>query len=157
MGVDDGTRGGRAGGRCRRRLVPLADEEHGSPEEFCALLADRGRYANVVEGFDPSDVTRSLDQLELARVHLQELWDAAPSEIRDDLAVQVDAVERMIQALEAVDADDSVAAVEALREAQGEFGDVRRSAANLERWSAENCPAVDPDPDEEAPPAGAEQ
>jgi hypothetical protein len=135
----------------------LADEDDGSPEAFCALLADRGRYASVVEGFDPSDVTRSLDQLALARTHLQELWDAAPSEIRDDLAVQVDAVERMIEALETVDADDSVAAVEALRGVQDELGDVPQSAGNLERWSARNCPAGDPDPDEEAPPAGVEQ
>jgi hypothetical protein len=45
-------------------------EDDGSPEELCALLADRERFSAVVDNFEPADVGRSLDQLRVAREQL---------------------------------------------------------------------------------------
>jgi hypothetical protein len=116
-----------------------AQDRGGSVEEFCALVQDRSRFQRIVDDFDPSDVVRALDQLRTAQLELETLVDAAPSEVRSDLQLQADAVETMIDALESVDPNDTVAAAEALNAARAQLDDVPAATMRLEAWTREHC------------------
>jgi hypothetical protein len=120
-------------------LFLRTDDQEGSAEELCALLADRSRFSAVVEGFDPSDVSRSLDQLRLARDELVELRAAAPAELHPDLDVQIEATDALIGALEQVDPGDTTAAHEALRSVEPELAGVAGAYARLEQWASQHC------------------
>jgi hypothetical protein len=116
-----------------------AQDRGGSVEELCALVQDRSRFQRIVDDFDPSDVVRALDQLRTAQLELETLVDAAPSEVRSDLQLQADAVETMIDALESVDPNDTVAAAEALNAARAQLDDVPAATMRLEAWTREHC------------------
>ena len=115
------------------------EDDGGAPETFCALVADRARFEQIVDGFDPSDVTRSLDQLRVARSELEPLLEAAPSDVRADLQVQADALDTLVAALETADPGDPTAAIEALRRAEAELDDVLGATMRLEAWTREHC------------------
>ena len=115
------------------------EEAGGSSEAFCPLVADRDRFEQIVDGFDPSDVARSLDQLRAARSELEPLLEAAPAEVRDDLQVQADALDTLVAALGAVDPGDPSAAIEALRQAEAELDGVAAATMRLEAWTREHC------------------
>jgi hypothetical protein len=123
-------------------LGACGDDDGGSAEAFCASVADREALAAVVDGFDYSDRDRALDQMRTARVELGELREDAPSEIRSDLDVQVDATETLIDALEAAPAGEPVATVEAVRAVQPDLAEVEEAGARLEAWTREHCPAT---------------
>jgi hypothetical protein len=114
-------------------------DEAGSAEELCGLLHDRGQYAAVVEGFEPSDVAGSLDRLRRARSELGRLRAAAPPEVHTDLDVQLQAVEVLVGALEDVPPGDAAAAGEAVRSVEPELSEVPAAYARLEQWTAINC------------------
>ena len=115
------------------------EDPGGSPEAFCALVADRDRFEQIVDGFDPSDVARSLDQLRTARAELEPLLEEAPAEVREDLQIQADALDTLVEALTSVDPGDPSAAVEALRAAQTELDEVLGATMRLELWTREHC------------------
>jgi hypothetical protein len=121
-------------------LTGCGDDDGDAAETFCPLVADRAGLAAMTENFDPSDRDRALEQLRAIRVELGELRAAAPSEIRGDLDTQIDAVQGLIDALDAVPPGDPAAAVEAVRAAQADMDGLPEATSNLEAWTAENCP-----------------
>ncbi|MGV3759070.1 MAG: hypothetical protein ACO1PW_05930 [Actinomycetota bacterium] len=116
-----------------------SDDEAGSAEELCAALREQPSVATTFEGFDPTDVDQALEQLRSARVTLGELRDAAPSEVRDDLTVQIDYVQALIEELEPLGGADATEIVAAVQRVTAEHPDVEAAAAELSSFSATTC------------------
>jgi len=116
-----------------------SDDEEGSAEELCAALREQPSVASTFEGFDPTDVDRALEQLRSARVTLGELRDAAPSEVRDDLTIQIDYVQALIEGLEPMGGADAAEVVAAVQQVTAEHPGVEAAAAELSSFSAATC------------------
>lgn len=116
-----------------------ACSDEGSAQELCDAVRSDRSIAAVFAGFDPTDAERALDQLRTARVTLGELRDAAPEELRDDLAVEIDYVQALIDGLETVDRTDAAQSAEVVREVTAEHPDVDDAAAALAEFSQERC------------------
>lgn len=116
-----------------------SDDEGGSAEELCAALRDQPSVTTTFEGFDPTDVDQALEQLRSARVTLGELRDAAPSEVRDELTVQIDYVQDLIEQLEPLGGADAGEIVAAVQQVTAEHPGVEAAAAELSRYSASTC------------------
>lgn len=109
-----------------------------SPEALCEAMADT-EVTGALEGFDPTDPERALEQLRSARVTLGELLDDAPDEVRDDLQVEVDYVQALVDALEGVapgDATESALQVQAVTDAHP---GVDEAAASLAAFAEREC------------------
>lgn len=112
----------------------------GSAEQLCAVL-DGGRSFDTLfaGGLDPTDTERALEQLRLARVDLEQLRDASPSSVRDDLAAELDYVKALIDVLEVVDPDDPSAVVAAVNGLAPRKPTVEAAAARLDAYATEHC------------------
>lgn len=121
-------------------LAACAGDDEGSVEELCAAVADRDVFTAVfADGFDPTDVDTAIEQLRDARLQLGEIREAAPGEIHDELDVEIDAVQRLIEALESAPPGDSAAAVAAVRAVSEELTEVDEASAALETYVEVNC------------------
>jgi len=140
------------GGRGRRAAVLLlaasvalpaagacSGDDEGSAEELCAALRDQPSIATTFEGFDPTDVDGALEQLRSARVALGDLRDAAPSDLRDDLTVEIDYVQALIDALEPLTGADAVDIVAAVQQVTADHPEVEGAAAELSSFSESTC------------------
>jgi hypothetical protein len=117
-----------------------SDDGSGSAEELCAVLDGGRSFGTLFEGgLDPTDTERSLEQLRVAHVDLEQLRDAAPSEVRDDLEVELDYVESLIEVLETVDPDDPAAVVAAVNALADQRGAVEAAAIELRAFQTDNC------------------
>jgi hypothetical protein len=116
-----------------------SDDEAGSPEELCGALGDGQAFSAAFEGFDPTDTDTALEQLRDARVDLGRLREAAPSEVRGDVTVEIDYVQGLIEALEEAGPSDPTAAVGAVRQVTEEHPDVQQAADRLEAWTESTC------------------
>jgi hypothetical protein len=114
-------------------------DDAGSAEELCAALAGAEGLATVFAEFDPTDTETSLDQLRTARVELGELQEAAPSEVRDDLQVEIDYVQALVDGLATVPAGDPAAAAAMVQRVTDEHPDVQAAADQLEAYAADTC------------------
>jgi hypothetical protein len=117
-----------------------AGDEQGSAEELCAAVGDGTAFAATFEGFDPTDTEAALAQLRAARVTLGDLRDVAPSQVRDDLTIEVDYIQAMLEGLEAAEPDNPGEAVAAVQRATAAHPDVDEANARLVTWTAEQCP-----------------
>lgn len=113
--------------------------DDGSAEELCARLRSDPTITTVFRDFDPTDVEAALDQLRTGRVTLGELRDAAPSEVRDDLTVEIDYLQALIDGLREVADGDPADAVAVVQEVTAEHPDVEEAAANLTAFTEESC------------------
>ena len=132
----------RAAALCAVALVAsgaACSDDDGSAEELCAAIRRDPATLSVFSGFDPSDAGDALDRLRTARVSLGELRDAAPSEIRDDLDVEIAYIQALIDGLSSLEGTDAADAVEVVRQVTEEHPDVDGAAAELEAFSAEHC------------------
>lgn len=120
-------------------LVAACSDDGGSAEELCRALRDDPSITNAFEGFDPTDVPRALDQLRQARVTLGELRDAAPSEVRDELTVEIDYVQAMIDGLSDVEDGDAADAVIVVQQVTIDHPDVADAAAELSAYAEASC------------------
>jgi hypothetical protein len=94
----------------------------------------------VFEGFDPTDATVALEQLRTARVELGELKDVAPDEVTDDLQVEIDYVQALIEALEALDTDaDATEVALTVQAVTDVHPDVPAASETLARFVADEC------------------
>ena len=115
------------------------DKDEGSVAELCAAVGDGSAFVTTFEGFDPTDTERALEQLRTARVDLGELQDVAPSEVRDDLTIEIDFVQAMLDGLEAADPDNPGEAVAAIQRASADHPDVADASSRLAAWAADSC------------------
>jgi len=119
--------------------LAACSDESGSAEELCAALGAADGLATVFAGFDPTDSEAALDQLRTARVELGELQEAAPSDVRDDLQVEIDYVQALIDGLEQVPAGDPAAAAAMVQSVTDAHPDVQAAADGLEAYAAASC------------------
>jgi hypothetical protein len=121
-------------------LTVACSEDGGSAEELCAVLDGGRSFGTLFEGgLDPTDTERALEQLRVARVDLEQLHDAAPSEVRDDLQVELDYVEALTEVVETVDPDDPAAVVDAVNALGERKAAVEAAAVRLRAYEADHC------------------
>lgn len=119
-------------------LIACGGDE-GSAEELCEAVRSEPSITSAFQGFDPTDTEEALEQLRGARVTLGGLRDAAPSEVRDDLTVEIDYVQALIEGLEGVDGRDAAATIAVVQHVTAEHPEVGAAAAELAAFAAETC------------------
>lgn len=122
-------------------VVASCSDDGGSPEAFCAALADADGLATTFQGFDPTDPEVALEQLRGARVVLGDLLDDAPDEVRADLQLEVDYTQALIEALEDVPADDPTEAALQVQSVTDAHPGVDTASADLASYAARECTA----------------
>jgi hypothetical protein len=123
-------------------LASCTQDEKGGVAEFCPLVTDQSRFDSVFDDFDVTDSQRALQQLGQAHDELSELRDAAPGEIKDDLSVLIDLIERLQKAVEEVDPAKPETARDAVRAIEGDFDRVEEANAELETFRQTRCIAT---------------
>jgi hypothetical protein len=131
----------------RRRLLAVlvcaalvaCGGDDGSPEQLCAALRADPSITNAFAGFDPTDTDTALEQLRHARVTLGDLREAAPSEVRGDLSVEIDYIQALLEGLEGVDGRDAGEAVDVVRQVTADHPEVGEAAARLSRYTDRSC------------------
>lgn len=123
---------------CVAALVACSDDG-GSAEELCAAVREQPGLTSAFAGFDPTDTEQALEQLRAARVTLGELRRAAPSEVRDDLTVEIRYLQDLVRGLETVDGSDTAETVALVQQITNEHPGVTDAAANLAAFAAESC------------------
>jgi hypothetical protein len=122
-------------------LGACSDDE-GSAEELCDAVREDASVASLfAEGFDPTDTTAALEQLRSARVTLGELHDAAPGEVRDALAAELDYVDALLDGLEQADEDEPAAIVRTVQQITDEHPEVEEAAVELAAFTQAECGA----------------
>jgi len=115
-------------------------DDSGSAKELCAALDSGRSFGTLFEGgLDPTDTVRALEQLRVAQVDLEQLRDVAPSEVRDDLDVELEYVGALIEVLETVDPDDPAAVVAAVNALGDRKGSVEAAAIQLRAFQTDHC------------------
>jgi hypothetical protein len=113
-------------------------DDGGSVAALCDTLASQD-HASTFAGFDPTDPEGALERFRTARVALGDLLDDAPTEIRDEIQIEIDYLQALVDALEDVppgDATDTALRIQAVTDTHP---DVERAAADLEAFTAEEC------------------
>lgn len=111
----------------------------GSAEGLCGALAGGDGITTQFQGFDPTDRDGALGLLRPARVTLGELHDQAPSEVRDELQVEIDYVQALIDALEQAPSGDPAAAAAQVQAVTAEHPHVADAAADLQAFASREC------------------
>ena len=111
----------------------------GSTKELCEALDDGDGFATTFQEFDPTDAATALDQVRSARVKLGDLKDAAPDEMRDDLQVEIDYLQALVDALEALDDADATEVALTIQSVADAHPDVAAAAATLQEFATERC------------------
>ena len=119
-------------------LVACSDDE-GSAEELCDAVRSDPSITTAFDGFDPTDVDGALDRLRAARVTLGDLRDAAPSELRDDLTVEIEYVQALVDGLDGLEGDDPNDALDAVQAITADHPDVAGAAATLDEFATTTC------------------
>lgn len=124
-------------------LAGCSDDDSGSTEAFCTTVREDTTVGTVFAGgFDPTDVTRALEQLGAARITLGALRDAAPGEVRDDITTELEYVDALVDTLEAADERQPEAIVAAVQQVTTERADeVTAAAEALATFAREECGA----------------
>ncbi len=120
-------------------LVAGCSEDEGSAEELCATLREQPALESLFAELDPTDVEQALDLFRQGRDSLEELRDVAPSEVRDELTIELDYLEALVEAMEPMVGRDDADIVAALQEVNEEHPDVQAAAQTLEEYEAETC------------------
>jgi len=111
----------------------------GSTKELCEALDDGDGFATAFQEFDPTDAATALGQVRSARVKLGDLKDAAPDEVRDDLQVEIDYLQALIDALEALDDADATEVALTIQSVADAHPDVAAAATTLQKFATERC------------------
>ncbi len=82
--------------------------EEGSTAAFCSSLHAGDNPLDVFDRYDPSDVQSARTELQRGVRRLEQLRDAAPSEIHDDMGVLVDVARQLAAALDPANKDKPV-------------------------------------------------
>lgn len=123
---------------CAVAVVACSDDE-GSVEELCDAVRSDPSITTAFDGFDPSDVDGALAQLRAARVTLGELRDAAPSELRDELSIEIDYVQALVDGLTAMDSDEPANVLATVEQITDDHPGVDAAAATLGEFATTSC------------------
>jgi hypothetical protein len=135
-------------------LIGCSSSQSGSAAAFCPLVKDLGRFDTIFDSFDNTDSTRALAQLEQGRSELVKLRDAAPGEIKDDLSVLIDLVDKLIKAVHQVDPKHPETARAAVAKISKDFTKADAANVTLESFRQTNC-VTDPTSSTTSTTAGA--
>jgi hypothetical protein len=114
----------------------------GSAAELCRAVGT-GAFAEVFrQGFDPTDTPRALAQLKAAAVDLDELHDAAPSEVRGAVADERAYVDAVREVLQQVDPDDEARVVVRINALRKEREAARAASEKLTAYQEAHCAAT---------------
>ena len=113
--------------------------DSGSVTALCQALDDGKGFATAFQDFDPTDAASALDQLRTARVELGGLKDVAPSAVKDELTVEIDYVQALIDALEALDQADAGEVAVTIQSVADAHPGVAAAASTLQTFATENC------------------
>jgi hypothetical protein len=123
--------------------VGACSKEHGSPEALCSVLGDGRAYTALFEqGFDPTDSQRALAQVQAARVDLDQLRDAAPADVRDDLDKEMAYLDAVKGVIERVDPDDPAAVVAGINDLSDERSAAQVASLELRSFEQVHCHAT---------------
>ena len=114
-------------------------DDGGSAESLCQAIAEADGLTTSLDGFDPTDPEAALDQLRTVRVQLGELHDAAPEDAAQDLQVEIDYVQALIDALEAVEPGDATEAALQVQSVTDAHPEVEQAAADLAAFEDREC------------------
>ncbi len=115
-------------------------DDAGTAEELCSVVGDgRSFTALFDQGFDPTDTQRALSQLAAAKVDLDQLRRAAPSEVRDDLDAEIRYLDAVTGILRGEDPDDPAAVVAAINGLSEERSAAQVASLVLEEFQTEHC------------------
>lgn len=123
--------------------LAACSKDGGSPEALCSVLGDGRAFTALFEqGFDPTDAQHALAQLEAARVDLDQLRDAAPAEVRDDLQTEMRYLDAMTAVIEHVDPDDPAAVVAGINDLSDERSAAQVASLELRSFEQVHCHAT---------------
>ncbi len=110
----------------------------GDVEAFCAAATDTDRFEAAFDQLDPMDVDGAIVTFEAARAELVELRTEAPSEVRQDIDLQVSFLDELTEGLVASDptADERP---EVYADLRPRFDEVEAAGSRLTRWVDANC------------------
>ena len=112
----------------------------GSVAEVCAVLGDGRAYTALFDqGFDPTDTQRALTQLQAARVDLQQLREAAPKDLRDDIDAEADYLDAVLHVIDTVDAEDPAAVVAGINALESERSAAQVASLELRTFEETSC------------------
>lgn len=118
-------------------------DDAGSAEELCAVLGDGRAYTALFQqGFDPTDTQRALAQLEAASVDLDQLWEAAPADLRDDIDAERAYLDAMDRVIRRVDSDDPAAVVADINALGDERAAAEVASLELRAFARASCGAT---------------
>jgi hypothetical protein len=116
----------------------------GDKERFCRL-ASKDELAGF-ESLDDFDATEA-DDMERLDNALEELTEAAPTEVRDDVRIVAEGVRELVDVLSGIDMDDPEALAELserAEELEGMQAEMERATENVDRYLEEEC-GIDPE------------
>lgn len=119
-------------------LSACGGDDGGDVAAFCAAATDGDRFQAVFDDLDPTDVEGAILTFEDARRALVDLRTNAPSEVRQDIDLQVSFLDELTEGLQAAD-PTSDERPEVYRDLRPRFDEVEAAGVRLTRWVDANC------------------
>jgi leucyl aminopeptidase (aminopeptidase T) len=105
----------------------------GNTKAFCDALHAGDNPLDVFDRYDPTNLATARDQLQRGVDRMKELEKAAPSEIRDDIAVLVDVGTKLVDAL------DPAAGAKPAPDFTSDAQRVKDASAAVTSFAADHC------------------
>ncbi|MEJ7583976.1 MAG: hypothetical protein WKF43_07785 [Acidimicrobiales bacterium] len=118
--------------------VPACTRSSGSKDKFCGALPDTDDVFALIDDLDATDSARLEQRFDAGLAEFRELERAAPRQIRSDVAVVADAVERILQAVQQ-HPDDMGAVREELGRSSASLLGSGKSALALRDYARDEC------------------
>lgn len=120
--------------------IGACSDDGDSADQLCTLVGDGRTFTDVFQqGLDPTDTDLALAQLKVASIDLEQLHDAAPSEVRGALRDEIAYVDALTAVLQRVDPDDAAAVVAEVNALKDQREAATRGAGELRTFQDEHC------------------
>lgn len=108
----------------------------GTASSFCTTVRAGENPLDVFDRYDPSDVERAHDTLEMGVIRLKQLEAAAPKDVRPSLKTLTAVAQELITTLDARAANPSSATTP---DFASQFQEVATASATVTQFAAERC------------------